>query len=94
MSNITSPQRFSGTGTFDHFYDGHYEPDLSTQMKVPKRIRVTGGEERDEGTWKERGEECFGRLAIDGVERESGKEGERCYGKFCDKERDFGEGKG
>lgn len=42
MSNITSPQRFSGTGTFDHFYDGHYEPDLSTQMKVPKRIRVTG----------------------------------------------------
>ncbi|XP_050733662.1 transport and Golgi organization protein 11-like isoform X3 [Eriocheir sinensis] len=46
MSNITSPQRFSGTGTYDHFYDGHYEPDLSTQMKVPKRIRVTGGEER------------------------------------------------
>nr|XP_027236454.1 transport and Golgi organization protein 11-like [Penaeus vannamei] len=45
MSNITSPQRFSGT--FDHFYDGHYEPDISTQMKVPKRIRVTGDNEDD-----------------------------------------------
>ncbi|XP_071544013.1 transport and Golgi organization protein 11 isoform X4 [Panulirus ornatus] len=45
MSNITSPQRFSGT--FDHFYDGHYEPDISTQMKVPKRIRVTGDNDDD-----------------------------------------------
>nr|XP_045612858.1 transport and Golgi organization protein 11-like isoform X5 [Procambarus clarkii] len=45
MSNITSPQRFSGT--FDHFYDGPYEPDISTQMKVPKRIRVTGDNEDD-----------------------------------------------
>ncbi|XP_042229588.1 transport and Golgi organization protein 11-like isoform X2 [Homarus americanus] len=45
MSNITSPQRFSGT--FDHFYGGHYEPDISTQMKVPKRIRVTGDNEDD-----------------------------------------------
>ncbi|KAK3891676.1 hypothetical protein Pcinc_004427 [Petrolisthes cinctipes] len=45
MSNITSPQRFSGT--YDHFYDGHYEPDISTQMKVPKRIRVTGNNESD-----------------------------------------------
>ncbi|XP_042863237.1 transport and Golgi organization protein 11-like isoform X1 [Penaeus japonicus] len=45
MSNITSPQRFSGT--FDHFYDGHYEADISTQMKVPKRIRVTGDNEDD-----------------------------------------------
>lgn len=45
MSNITSPQRFSGT--FDHFYDGHYEPDITTVMKVPKRIRVTGENEDD-----------------------------------------------
>lgn len=45
MSNITSPQRFSGT--FNHVYDGHYEPDLSTQMKVPKRIRVTGDNDDD-----------------------------------------------
>ncbi|XP_066973539.1 transport and Golgi organization protein 11 isoform X2 [Macrobrachium rosenbergii] len=45
MSNITSPQRFSGT--FDHFYDGHYEPDITSVMKVPKRIRVTGENEDD-----------------------------------------------
>ncbi|XP_045134480.1 transport and Golgi organization protein 11-like isoform X2 [Portunus trituberculatus] len=45
MSNITSPQRFSGN--FNHVYDGHYEPDLSSQMKVPKRIRVTGDNDDD-----------------------------------------------
>lgn len=45
MSNVTSPQRFSGT--FDHFYDGHFEPDISTKMKVPKRIRVTGHNDDD-----------------------------------------------
>lgn len=40
MSNVTSPQRFSGK--FDNFYDGHFEPDITSQMKVPKRIRVSG----------------------------------------------------
>ncbi|KAG0730357.1 Transport and Golgi organization protein 11 [Chionoecetes opilio] len=45
MSNITSPQRFSGT--YNNMYDSHYEPDLSTQMKVPKRIRVTGDNDDD-----------------------------------------------
>ncbi|KAG7164633.1 Transport and Golgi organization 11-like, partial [Homarus americanus] len=33
MSNITSPQRFSGT--FDHFYGGHYEPDISDNEDDP-----------------------------------------------------------
>ncbi|KAK7076510.1 hypothetical protein SK128_001505, partial [Halocaridina rubra] len=45
MSNITSPQRFSGT--FDRFYEGHYEPDITSAMKVPKRIRVTGENDDD-----------------------------------------------
>ncbi|KAB7503061.1 Transport and Golgi organization protein 11 [Armadillidium nasatum] len=47
MSNVTSPQRFSGK--FDNFYDGHFEPDITSQMKVPKRIRVSG-ENDDEPT--------------------------------------------
>lgn len=47
MSGLTSPKRFSGT--YDQFYSGNhdYEPDISNQMKVPKRIRVTGDNDDD-----------------------------------------------
>lgn len=41
-------------------------------MKVPKRIRVTGVEEKGFGK-RRRGEGCFDRLAVEGVVRQRGE---------------------